>query len=91
MMAKPSSGLVLYDNLCLMCSTIAALVRSWSRSKILVLGHYSKEGMDLKAKLFKEYQGRAEEMFWLVRGHTCYGGRSAILPLLTEIVRSIVR
>lgn len=82
-----AAPLLLYDDRCCVCTTIASAIRRLSRSRIKTLGQYSEEAKILKRELFRP-EDRSEEMFWLVAGRTCYGGRNGIVPLLIQILRS---
>lgn len=83
---NPTRSYLIYDDTCNVCTRFARIVKRLSKSRILILGHYSDEGIRLKARYFPPGD-RPEEMFWLIRGDTCYGGRSGLLALLGEIVR----
>lgn len=78
---------LLYDDQCCVCATIARVVRSLSRSRISTVGHYSSHGILFKDEIFGPEE-TPEKMFWLVVGSTCYGGRSGILPLIIQVLRS---
>ncbi len=81
--------IMLYDDLCGVCTSLAMAVQKWSRSWVRIVGHYSRDGLNLKRTYFEPLDN-PEEMFWLIDGRTCYGGRSGILPLVREIVRGLV-
>lgn len=77
--------IVIYDNACHLCIKFANSVNFLARGKISLIGHYSEIG----EKLGKEYlDSRATEMFWFIDGKNAYGGRSALLPLIHEILFS---
>lgn len=78
---------LLYDDECRVCATIANVVRVLSKSRISTVGHYSPQGKIFKNESFGPKE-TPEKMFWLVVGGTCYGGRSGILPLLIQVLRS---
>lgn len=57
----------LYDDRCCVCTTIANVVRRFSRFGIRAIGHYSGEGRILKHWIFGP-RDEPEQMFWLVAG-----------------------
>jgi len=60
-----------------------------SRAYIRIVGHYSRLGRRVKAIYF-DNDDRPEEMFWLIKDDTAYGGRNGLLPLATEILRGMI-
>jgi len=76
---------LIYDDTCGACTKFARLAYRLSKARIVLLGHYSHEGKRFKSKYFRP-EDRAEEMFWLVKGGNCFGGRNGLLPLLREII-----
>ncbi len=84
------SAYLIYDDECGVCAKFARLVHGLGKARIALLGHYSEEGMRFKSKYFTP-DDRAEEMFWLVKGDDCYGGRNGLLPLLREIIHVRLR
>jgi len=77
--------IVIYDNACHLCVKFASTVNFLTRGKIVLVGHYTEMG----EKLRKEYlYSSATEMFWYIDGKNAYGGRSALFPLLCEILFS---
>ncbi|MDE1842734.1 MAG: hypothetical protein KGH95_03695 [Thaumarchaeota archaeon] len=79
--------LVIYDDKCYLCSKFASIVHIFSRNKIPIIGHYSKEGMKIKSKIFDtDYD--STRMFWFVTQNSAYGGRAAIMPLVWHIITS---
>jgi len=79
------SPLVIYDNACHLCIKFAEAVNFLARGKISLVGHYTELGEKLREK----YLGPdATEMFWFIDGRNAFGGRSALLPLLCEIIFS---
>ncbi len=82
---KNQSPIVVYDNACHLCIKFANSVSFLARGRIALIGHYTEMG----EKLRKEYLGaNATEMFWFIDGKNAHGGRSALLPLLQEIIFS---
>lgn len=77
--------LVVYDNQCYLCTKFAGVVNFLSRRKILLVGHYTELGEDLRDKVL---DSSALEMFWFVDGKTAYGGRAALVPLISAIILS---
>ncbi len=77
--------IVIYDNACHLCIKFANSVNFLARGKIALIGHYSEIG----EKLRKEHlDSSATEMFWFIDEKNAYGGRSALLPLIHEILFS---
>jgi hypothetical protein len=77
--------IMIYDDMCYLCTKFAKVVSVLTGKKILVVGHYSKYGMEIKSEIFpKDYD--PTKMFWFVTRKVAYGGRSAILPLLHAIL-----
>ncbi len=60
-----------------------------SRMSVRIVGHYTGTGYMVKRQFF-DAADQPEEMFWLIKDDTCYGGRKGLLPLATEIVRGIL-
>ena len=76
--------ILLYDNRCKLCTSFAKNIRRLSRGKIIIIGHYSKEG-----DIFNNMIPNARSMFWIIINNNAYGGRSGLIPLLKEIIKSI--
>jgi predicted DCC family thiol-disulfide oxidoreductase YuxK len=77
--------LVIYDDMCYLCSKFASVVRVLSRNTIPIIGHYSENGMKVKSEIFdKNYD--STKMFWFITKDNAYGGRAAILPLIWNIL-----
>ncbi len=79
--------IVIYDNRCYLCAKFAKIVSFFARGKILVVGHYTDFGMKIKSEIFSDNYD-STTMFWFVDGKTAYGGRAALLPLLSAILIS---
>lgn len=77
--------LVIYDDRCYLCSKFAGVVHTFSRDKILIVGHYSDTGMKIKSEIF-QHGYDSTRMFWFITKKTAYGGRAAILPLFFNIL-----
>ena len=77
--------IIIYDNACHLCAKFANTVNFLARGRIALVGHYTEMGERLR----KEYlDSSATEMFWYIDGKNAYGGRSALLPLFSEILFS---
>jgi predicted DCC family thiol-disulfide oxidoreductase YuxK len=78
--------LMIYDDSCYYCSKFANVIKTLTRKRILILGQYSKLGMEVKSEIFpKNYD--ATRMFWFITDKVAYGGRAGILPLLLFILK----
>jgi hypothetical protein len=82
--------LVIYDDKCYLCAKFAKIVSIFARKKILVVGHYTDFGMKIKAKIFSDNYD-STKMFWFVSDKTAYGGRAAILPLISSLFKSKIK
>ena len=79
---------IIYDNLCSLCTAFARCACMLSRGRLRPVGHYSQEG----EKTYRDALGAdALKMFWIVRGGMAFGGRAALRPLLSEIARGTYR
>ncbi len=78
--------LIIYDDKCSLCSLFAKTVSFFGRYRISLVGHYSKDGQNMRSAL----GDHATEMFWLLDGTVAFGGRSAILPLLYHTSRALL-
>ena len=77
---------MIYDDSCYYCSKFANIVKTLARKRILIVGQYSKIGMEIKSEIFpKNYD--ATRMFWFINDKIAYGGRAGILPLLLFILK----
>ena len=81
-----SKPLLIYDDRCFFCSIFASTARRLSKGWIDIVGHYSKEGIDLKNKVFSS-QFDPNTMFWLLNGEDAFGSRTGLIPLTLEILR----
>lgn len=77
--------LIIYDDNCYLCSKFANLVNTIARGKLLIVGHYSDIGIEIKSKIFQSNYD-STRMFWFITKNTAYGGRAAILPLFSCIL-----
>ena len=77
---------MIYDDSCYYCSKFANIVKTLARKRILIVGQYSKIGMEIKSEIFpKNYD--ATRMFWFINDKIAHGGRAGILPLLLFILK----
>lgn len=77
--------LVIYDNQCYLCAKFAKAVNFLARGKLLLVGHYTELGEKLREQIL---DSSALEMFWFVDGKTAFGGRAALVPLISAIIQS---
>lgn len=77
--------LVVYDNQCYLCTKFARAINFFSRKKLLLVGHYTELGEELRREIL---DSSALEMFWFVDDKTAYGGRAALFPLVSAIIHS---
>lgn len=76
--------LVIYDNRCYLCTKFAKIIGWASGKRLLLVGHYTDLGEELRGQIL---DSSALEMFWFVDCKTAFGGRAAIIPLISAIVR----
>lgn len=81
--------ILLYDDNCRWCTVFAEAASRLSRTYIRIVGHYSGLGRTVKEHYFNAGDN-PEEMFWLIKDGTAYGGRNGLLPLVTEILRGMI-
>jgi len=74
--------IVVFDNQCYLCVKFAKFVGFFTRGKVRMIGHYTKEGENIREKILDE---SALEMFWFIDEKKAYGGRSALLPVIKTI------
>lgn len=55
-----------------------------AKGKLRMIGHYTEFGGKIREKILED---DALEMFWFIDKKTAYGGRAAIIPLLSAILR----
>ena len=83
-----SMPILIYDNFCTSCTKFAHLSRTLSRNRIYLVGHYTNEGQKIKSKVFpKDFD--ANKMFWMVTNKGAFGARSALSPLVFEVVKGL--
>ncbi|HJT10515.1 MAG TPA: hypothetical protein VJ771_07020 [Candidatus Nitrosotalea sp.] len=77
--------ILIYDDSCYHCSKFASIVKSLAGKNILIVGHYTDLGKEIKSRIFpKDYD--STRMFWFVTNKVAYGGRAGVLPLLLRIL-----
>ncbi len=77
--------LVLYDNQCYLCIKFAKTVNFLARGRLRIVGHYTELGKKLREEIL---DSSALEMFWFVNKNTAYGGRAALLPLMSALIKA---
>ena len=82
--------LMIYDDKCYLCAKFAKIISIFGRNKFLIIGHYTDFGMKIKAEIFSNNYD-STKMFWFVVDKTAYGGRAALLPLISCILKSKTR
>jgi len=55
-----------------------------AKGKLRMIGHYTEFGERIRNQILED---DALEMFWYIDENTAYGGRAAIIPLLSAILR----
>ena len=76
--------LMIYDDKCYVCIKFAKIMNFFAKGKLRMIGHYTEFGGKIRKEILEE---DALEMFWYIDKNTAYGGRSAIMPLLSAIFR----
>ena len=75
--------IVLFDNQCYWCGKFMKIINFFARDKIPIVGHYSDFGIKIRSEILDE---SALDMFWFINKNTAYGGRAAIIPLVSTIL-----
>lgn len=75
--------LAIYDNRCYLCTKFAKIVDFVAGKRLLLVGHYTDLGEEIRNQIL---DSSALEMFWFVDGKTAFGGRAAIIPLISAII-----
>ncbi len=78
--------IVVYDNFCNSCTKFAKVSRILSRDRLYLVGHYTKEGQQIRERVFPEGFD-ANTMFWMITRKGAFGARSGLLPLCSEIIK----
>ncbi len=76
--------LIIYDNKCYLCTKFAKIVDFAAGGRLLLVGHYTDLGEKIRGQIL---DSSALEMFWFVDGRTAFGGRAALIPLISAIIR----
>ena len=79
---KEITPLVIYDNECYLCVQFAKFVNFLAKGRLHFVGHYTDFGKKIRENTL---DSNALEMFWFIDNNTAYGGRGALVPLLTAI------
>ncbi len=79
-----SLPLMIYDDKCYVCIKFAKFVNFLARGKLRMIGHYTEFGKKIRDEVLED---DALEMFWYIDEKTANGGRAAIIPLLSSIIR----
>jgi hypothetical protein len=82
--------LMIYDDKCYLCAKFAKIVSIFAKKKFPMVGHYTDFGMKIKAEIFSNNYD-STKMFWFIVDKTAYGGRAALLPLISCILKSKTR
>ena len=80
---KENTPIMLFDNQCYLCMKFAKLVNLFARDKIMMVGHYSDFGLQIRNEILDEF---ALEMFWFIDKKRASGGRAALYPLAKSIL-----
>ncbi len=72
-----------YDNKCYLCTKFARAANFLAGGRLCLVGHYTDLGEKLRAQIL---DSSALEMFWFIDGRTAYGGRAALLPLISSLL-----
>ena len=76
-------SLMIYDDKCYVCIKFAKLMNFIAKGKLRMIGHYTEFGGKIREEILED---DALEMFWFIDKNTAYGGRAAIIPLLSAIL-----
>lgn len=83
--------LLIYDDKCFSCGKFARWASILSRGWIRTAGHYYSEDAKKAKELIFPANYDSTKMFWIVNRNGVYGARSALLPLLKEIINGFFR
>src|SRR5574341_1007224 len=81
---------MIYDDKCYLCGKFAKIVNLFTRRRLLIVGHYSDFGMKYKSEIFPQNYD-STKMFWFIDNKTAYGGRAALIPLISCIMTSKIK
>ncbi len=79
-----SLPLMIYDDKCYVCIKFAKLMNFLAKGKLRMIGHYTEFGENIRNEIL---ENDALEMFWFIDKETAFGGRAAIIPLVSAILR----
>ena len=82
---KENVPIVVFDDLCYLCTKFVNIVNFLSRDKLTIIGHYSDQWEKIRNQILDD---TALEMFWLIDEKIAYGGRAAIVPLIRAMITS---
>ena len=74
--------LMLFDDKCYVCIKFAKIVNYISKGRLRMIGHYTEFGRLIRENFLDD---TALEMFWFIDKNTAYGGRAALIPLISAI------
>ncbi|MFQ5763123.1 MAG: hypothetical protein ACE5PO_08825 [Candidatus Bathyarchaeia archaeon] len=80
-----AKAVLLYDDFCAWCTRMAKTAAAWSRGRVSIVGMHSPRG-DILRMHIHEADTNPEDVFWLIKQRTCYGGWRGIVPLMAEVV-----
>ena len=76
--------LMIYDDKCYVCIKFAKLMNFLAKGKLRMIGHYTDFGEKIRDDILDD---SALEMFWYIDKKMAYGGRAAVIPLLSAIMK----
>ena len=85
---KENIPIMLFDNQCYICMKFAKLVNLFARDKIMMVGHFSDFGLQIRNEILDE---SALEMFWFIDKKRASGGRAALYPLVKSMLSKNVK
>ncbi|MDC8437756.1 MAG: hypothetical protein LV468_02000 [Candidatus Nitrosotenuis sp.] len=74
---------LLYDNKCYLCTKFARAANFLAGGRLCLVGHYTDLGEKIRSQVL---DSSALEMFWFIDGRTAFGGRAALLPLISSLL-----
>ena len=75
--------LVIYDNKCYLCTKFAKIIDFLAGGRLSIVGHYTELGEKIRIQTL---DSRALEMFWFIDEKTAFGGRAALIQLISAII-----
>ena len=81
---QDSLPLMIYDDKCYVCIKFAKLMNFFAKGQLRMIVHYTEFVGNIRKEILED---DALEMFWFIDKETAYGGRAAIIPLLSAILR----